>query len=48
MRLQPNDVVVFAHETGTWKIVAAVNGSKQTFAEARVLTLASLQPGSKA
>jgi hypothetical protein len=23
-----NDVVVFAHRTGTWKVVAPVNGSK--------------------
>ena len=27
-RVQPNDVVLLAHHAGTWKVVAAVNGSK--------------------
>jgi hypothetical protein len=27
-RVQPNDIVVFANHAGTWKVVAAVNGSK--------------------
>ncbi|MGA7394531.1 MAG: hypothetical protein WBL40_18215 [Terrimicrobiaceae bacterium] len=27
-RVQPNDIVLFANHAGTWKVVAAVNGSK--------------------
>ena len=27
-RAQPNDIVIFANQLGTWKVVASVNGSK--------------------
>jgi hypothetical protein len=27
-RVQPNDIVIFANQLGTWKVVASVNGSK--------------------
>ena len=28
IRVQPNDIVIFANQLGTWKVVAPVNGSK--------------------
>ena len=27
-RVHPNDIVIFANQLGTWKVVASVNGSK--------------------
>ena len=34
-KVQPNDIVVFANHAGTWKVVAAVNGSKADIRRSR-------------
>ncbi len=34
-KVQPNDIVVFANDAGTWKVVAAVNGSKADIRRSR-------------
>jgi hypothetical protein len=35
LKVQPNDIVVFANHAGTWEVVAAVNGSKADIRRSR-------------